>query len=303
MNLALRKIALILIVSFFIVAFLVSWFLFSHPQDNLILIKEGSNLSDIADQFKKKGIIKSSNLFVFFAQIMGKETGIKSGNYWLQEPESIFKLIKRLTKADFNLKMDKVVIFEGMTLNDIAEVFSKFNNFNKEEFLRITNEMEGYLFPDTYFVFPDISAEEVVKMMKKNFDKKAGEIDNPVLILASLIEKEVANPNDRRIVSGILWKRLEAGMPLQVDAVFAYIIEKTSSELTSEDLKINSPYNTYLYKGLPPTPICNPGLDAINAALNPQDSSYLYYLSDKFGNIHFAKTFEEHKFNKTKYLR
>ena len=120
--------------------------------------------------------------------------------------------------------------------------------------------------------------------------------------MASIIEKEVADYKDRRIVSGILWKRLKAGMPLQVDAVFPYIKGK-AGRVFFEDLKIDSPYNTYLYKWLPPTPICNPGLDAIDAARNPVESPYWYYLSDKKGITYFASTFDGHKINRAKYLR
>ena len=137
--------------------------------------------------------------------------------------------------------------------------------------------------------------------MRDNFKKKAGDVSKDIVIMASLIEKEVPDSDDRKIVSGILWKRLDIGMPLQVDAVFPYLTGRR--EILSDDLKIDSPYNTYLYKGLPPGPIANPGLDAIEAARNPKSSSYFYYLSGKDGKTHFAKTFAEHLKNKEKYLR
>jgi len=120
--------------------------------------------------------------------------------------------------------------------------------------------------------------------------------------MASIIEKESLNGDERQIVSGILWKRISLGMPLQVDATFLYINGKASAELTKDDLNIDSPYNTYRNKGLPPGPINNPGLDAIVAALYPKDSPYLYYLHDKKGKVHYAKTFNEHVANKRKYL-
>ena len=137
--------------------------------------------------------------------------------------------------------------------------------------------------------------------MRDNFQKKAGDVGQDTVIVASLIEKEVPDSNDRKIVSGILWKRLEIGMALQVDAVFPYITGKR--EVLLDDLKIDSLYNTYLYKGLPPGPIANPGLDAIDAARNPKETPYLYYFSGQDGNTHFAKTFAEHLRNKEKYLR
>jgi UPF0755 protein len=120
--------------------------------------------------------------------------------------------------------------------------------------------------------------------------------------MASLVEEETRTPADRRLVAGILWKRIKLGMPLQVDAVFPYINGKNTYEVTARDLKIDSPYNTYLYPGLPIAPIANPGLDSIKAAIEPAESPYLYYLSDRAGAMHYAKTFEEHKRNRELYL-
>lgn len=212
----------------------------------------------------------------------------------------------------------KITIPEGYSVKDIAEKFVGFKNFNKDNFLKIAGGKEGYLFPDTYFFTSLETEEEIIKKMESNFKEKAvpiltqgvnnrgssisSEIGS-VIIMASILEKEALTLEDKKIVSGILWKRLETGMLLQVDAVFVYIMGKKSSDLTLDDLKIDSPYNTYLYKGLPLAPICNPGIESIEAALNPTASSYWYYLSDKNLNIHFAKNFNEHKLNKAKYLR
>ena len=161
--------------------------------------------------------------------------------------------------------------------------------------------MEGYLFPDTYLFLPGAEMEQIIGTMTDNFKKKAGDIGQDIVIMASLIEKEVSDSGDRKIVSGILWKRLEIGMPLQVDAVFPYITGKR--EILSDDLKIDSPYNTYLYKGLPLGPIANPGLDAIISAMNPIETKYLFYISDKKGITHFAATLEDHNKNIEKYLK
>ncbi len=172
----------------------------------------------------------------------------------------------------------RITIPEGYNLEDIATKFRVFKNFDKENFLKIARE--GYLFPDTYFLTGRETEEDIIKIMEDNFKKRAGEVKPEILIMASLLEKESKISEERKIISGILWKRLEAGMPLQVDA-----------EL-----------DTYLYKELPSAPICNPGLDSIEAALNPVESEHWYYLHDKNGIIHYAKTFEEHKINKAKYL-
>jgi len=173
----------------------------------------------------------------------------------------------------------RITIPEGYNLEDIAAKLKVFKNFNRDNFLKIAKE--GYLFPDTYFLTGKETEKDVVKIMEDNFKKKVGQIEPKILIMASLLEKESKITEERKIISGILWKRLKAGMPLQVDA-----------EL-----------DTYRYTELPPDPICNPGLESIEAAKNPVESEYWYYLHDKNGVIHYAKTFEEHKVNKAKYLR
>jgi UPF0755 protein len=160
---------------------------------------------------------------------------------------------------------------------------------------------------------PWTTPDTVLNTLKKTFDQKIESLSDDILvskhslkeiiIMASLIEKEANGEEDRNIVSGILWKRIDKGIPLQVDAPFLYILGKESSELTRSDLAINSPFNTYKYKGLPPSPIGNPGLASIKAAISPKESPYLYYLHDKEGIIHYAKTFTEHQNNIKKYLK
>ncbi|MBI4691871.1 MAG: endolytic transglycosylase MltG [Candidatus Terrybacteria bacterium] len=186
-----------------------------------------------------------------------------------------FRYLKKLDQ--FPLLQVKVIIPEGYTVKDIAEKFNRFDNFNKENFLKIARE--GYLFPDTYFLGGSENEKEIIEKMENNFKAKIGEIKKEILTMASIIEKEAHDKEDRRIISGILWKRLNDGMLLQVDV-----------EL-----------DTYENKGLPPMPICNPGLDAVDAALNPVDSKYWYYLSDKNGVTHYAETFEKHKLNRVRY--
>ncbi|PIR69403.1 MAG: endolytic transglycosylase MltG [Candidatus Niyogibacteria bacterium CG10_big_fil_rev_8_21_14_0_10_46_36] len=174
--------------------------------------------------------------------------------------------------------------------------------------------LEGFLFPDTYFFPPGVTPEGVVHAMLENFDRKIvpdirAEIDQQgksfydVLIMASIIEREALNGDDGKIISGILWKRLASDYPLQVDAVLSYITGRGSFALSADDLDIDSPYNVYRRIGLPPTPISNPGIEAIEAALYPEETDYWYYLHDAEGRAHYARTFDEHKENKIKYLR
>lgn len=180
------------------------------------------------------------------------------------------------------VKLVRVTIPEGFNVRQIAERLNEAGLFSAEDFIKLAQKEEGFLFPDTYEFYGHAGPEEIILKMKENFERKVGpEVSRDVIIMASLLEEEAKHDGDWEIISGILWKRLEAGMALQVDA---------------------EP-GTYDYPGLPPGPISNPGLDAVDAALHPAASPYWYYLSDKAGNIHYARTFEEHKLNKEKYLR
>ena len=290
---------------FFVLAGFSGYFFLLAPKDfpsgAAITIEKGTGLAEISNKLKKEGLVKNKYAFALYARAFNKSKKIKYGKYLFNEPVSVFALTGRLAKGEFGFKPIKVTVTEGMTVKDISELFGGFENFNKEEFLEKTASLEGYLFPDTYLFLPGAETQQIIDTMTDNFKKKAGDIGKDIVIVASLIEKEVPDSGDRKIVSGILWKRLELGMALQVDAVFPYLTG--SRKVLLDDLKIDSPYNTYLYKGLPPGPISNPGLDAIEAARNLKESPYLYYLSGQDGKTHFAKTYEEHLRNKEKYLR
>lgn len=279
-----------------------------------IEIPDGYTLNAIADQLHDASVIRSPLLFKLAVQHYGKEHSIPSGAYMFKTPVSVIAIAKQMASGDHGMETLKITLPEGLTVSEMANVFSGvLPNFVSAVFLSDAKNSEGYLFPDTYFFFSTATSGEVLPALLENFQIKTASLKaeatalrknwSDVIVMASLIEEEAATPEDRRIVSGILWKRLEIGMRLQVDATFAYTIGKGSLELTVEDLKSDSPYNTYVIKGLPPTPIANPGLDAIVAALHPTLTPYLYYLSDKSGVMHYAKTFDEHKLGKARYLR
>lgn len=301
-----KKRIVVSVLVFLIVLFSIVWYFFFNtpsgfPKGAIVEVKSGSSLSTIAEKLEKEGIIKSSFSFKFLVKVSNKSKTIKSGEYLFKDPVSVFGVIARLAQGSFGFGTVKVFVPEGFANDDIANLFGEFKNFNKEEFLIKAKDFEGYLFPDTYLFLPSADENQIIKEMKENFFKKAGRVDRDIVIIASLIEKEVPKTEDRGLVSGVFWKRLEIGMPLQVDAVFPYITGR--NDVSLDDYKIKSPYNTYLNKGLPPGPISNPSLDAILAALNPKESSYLFYLSGKDGKTHFAKTYDEHLENKEKYLR
>ena len=284
---------------------------FDFPINKIITVQEGATLKETAVYFKQERLVRSSNLFDILIRYSGHEKEIKAGKYVFSRPISSVGLTRRLIKGDYGVPAVKITIPEGSTVKNINKIFAAkgFENFEIKE-----DGVEGYLFPDTYFFSPGATAEEAAEKMTENLKSKitpdlekaileSKRTFSQILTMASLIEKEAAKTEDRRIISGILWKRFDKKMLLQVDAAFVYAIGKNTYELTAEDLKIDSPYNTYKYIGLPPTPICNPGLDAISAAIFPETPPYWYYLSDKEGNIYYGKTFEEHKINKAKHLK
>ncbi|MDO8579700.1 MAG: endolytic transglycosylase MltG, partial [bacterium] len=223
----------------------------------------------------------------------------------------------RFSHSRYDLKNIRITIPEGFNSAEIAELFSKekkFTHFDAKEFVSLVAKYEGYLFPDTYLFLPNITADDVMDIMLSNYQKRietlAGEIKafgrpvKDVINMASIIEEEARTAETREIIAGILWKRFDQGMPLQVDSAFVFVNgKKRSSDLTLEDLKIDSPYNTYVNRGLPPTPISNPGLDAIRDTVHPIATKYYFYLSDDEGNMHYAVTHDEHVANKEKYLR
>ena len=284
------------------------------PKEKIFEIPDGYTLSKTASMLESKGIIRSALFLRAYVAIVKNNRPVISGFYLLPEKESLSVIAERIVAGEYRINRIKILVPEGLDAKDLEKSFvSAIPVFDGEKFLAMAKEEEGYLFPDTYFFFTIVKPEEVIETMRANFDAKIKPIADrikasglpfaDIVTMASIIERETVTPADRRIVSGILWKRIKLGMPLQVDAAFDYVNGKSTHALTMEDLRTDSPYNTYTNKGLPPGPICNPGLDAILAAAEPTKTPYLYYLSDKKGVIHYAKTFDEHKVNKVKYLR
>jgi UPF0755 protein len=270
--------------------------------EKIFVAKKGQGLFEVGENLEKEGLIKSKIFFDFYVLLIGKEKNLQAGKYFLSSSMNIPQIAQKIISGD--IAKIKVTIPEGFTVKEIEEKLG----------IKLAGEnLEGYLFPDTYYFPLDITGEEVVRIMRENFEKKiapykkeiekSGKTLQEIIIMASLIEKEVKTKEEKEIVSGILWKRLKNGIPLQVDATITYITGKKTTKIPKEDLKIDSPYNTYKYKGLPPGPICNPGLESILAALYPKDSDYWYYLSTPEGKTLFFKTLEEHNLAKAKYLK
>lgn len=281
----------------FFAFFVLGYFLFlsapnSFPNNKILQVEFGTSVRGLSLKLKQEHIIRSRVAFEAFVILYGGEKHIAQGDYLFENQTPVYDVARRMSTGDYNIDLVKVTIPEGFTVEQIAEAFSeKLINFNKQEFITDTRAKEGYLFPDTYFFLATDTEAEVLSHMNKNFKKKMepilkdiasfGKTEKEVIIMASLIEREAKGETDRGVISGILWKRLAVGMPLQVDA---------------------API-TYKEKGLPEHPISNPGLLAIVATIHPENSPYLYYLHDKNGIIHYARTFLEHEINISKYLK
>jgi len=284
----------------------------NFPIDAIVSVEQGSSLYILANKLYADSVIRSPFWFRAAAIAFGGERAMKAGEYYMPEPENTLAIAWRLLHGEFKLKSYRITIPEGFTTKKISTLFDdRFPFFDNELFESLVTE--GYLFPDTYFIQESATASSTITMLSKNFDKKisklmpevesSGRTLDEIIIMASILEGEAKTREDMAIVSDILWKRLKIGMPLQVDTSFVYVLGKSTKDLTLDDLKFDSPYNTYLFRGLPPTPISNPGLDSIYAALNPTPGPYLYFLTANDGTMHYSKTFEEHVAKKHKYLR
>lgn len=284
----------------------------TFPVETLVEVPSGFSVFEIATLLQNKNFIRSDLLFTVIVKIYKYDTFLQAGEYIFPVPLSTKELVSALISGEYEKPPLTIQFIEGTTGVEIVEVLEeKISSYNTSGSLSYFDESIGYLFPDTYFVKENITNEELVAIMKKNYERKTSSLDmasskfteEEIIILASIVEKEANDEESMRRVAGILIERLNIGMALQVDATFKYILDKTSAELTLEDLKTDSPFNTYTNRGLPPTPIANPGLTAIKAVLNPIVTNDLYFLTSIDGTFYYAETFYIHKQNKTRYLR
>ena len=305
-----------LLVTFSIMLFVMSRAPRNFPVDQRINIEQGSSLSEIADTLQDANAIRSRYAFITASSILGTASKLQAGDYKFEKPIPTLGVMRAIARGDHGDVSVRFTILEGSTLTDIARSLSSvLDSFNETTFINEAIPFNGYLFPDTYFVLPSATEQDIIEMMHDRFSEVLNEVGanrldtlsakelRDVAIMASIIEREAAGFDDAYIISGILWKRIKIGMPLQVDASFAYLFDKESSELTLSDLAYDSPYNTYKYAGLPPGPLGNPGKISLDAALNPADSPYLFYLHAPDGSVHYGRDHDEHVNNKNKYLR
>ncbi len=318
-NLLKTILKLVLSISLFFVFVILSMYFFVIKAPNfnppvVVTIEPGQSTGSVTRELKEKNVIRSSSFAETLVVFFGGSRKIHAGVYEFKEPQNIFSVVRRIVSGELGYTPVKLTVPEGTDAMTLALLIKqKFPNIDINQTKSSLVGKEGYLFPDTYFFAPFTDSVKIEEKMRKTFDEKlkpleekikqSGRSLEDVIILASILEEEVRTKEDMAMVADIMLRRMKMNMPLQVDCTLKYVLHKTSAELTITDLRTDGLYNTYTRKGLPPTPISNPGLASIEAALNPISNPFVFYLSDKDGITHFARTYEEHLQNKRKYLK
>lgn len=333
----------ILILAVFLISAFSYWRGINKPaledsQDQIFVVLSGESVKKIGENLFNADLIKSQFYFKIYVWQKDKQAELQAGEYLLNPSMPITEIVEILTKGRSLSKEKNIKIIEGWNIRDVDSYLADTGVILDGEFVEIAKKgirnyelgimefkflndapasasMEGYLFPDTYRIYQDSSAEDIIKKMLDNFDKKLtdemraeinkqGKTIYEIITTASVVEKEVRTLEDMKIVSGIFWDRIKYGQPLESCATLAYVLGVNKKQYTIEDTKVDSLYNMYQNKGLPPGPICNPGLSAIQAAVYPEFTDYNYFLSrPDTGETVFSKTFDEHNMNKAKYLK
>lgn len=290
----------------------------TNPDDKtsvLFTIENGENIRSIADRLQKQNLIRSPVAFFLLARFGTVADKIQAGEFRLTRSINMYEIADSLTHGTVDVQ---ITIPEGWRNSEIALKLAQVLSIPENEFLKAASE--GFMFPDTYLIPKEASASQVSKIFLENFNKKVTDRElnlsrqknltlEELINIASLVEREAKFDDDRPVIASVILNRLKIGMKLDIDATVQYALgyipaEKSwwKKELTLEDLEVDSPYNTYKNPGLPPTPIANPGLEAIVAVLQAPKTDYLYYIADSTGKSHFAVSFEEHARNIAKYL-
>lgn len=296
-----------------------------NATEKTFIITKGDGVRKISANLEKEGIISQDLTFMVYLKLSRLSSSIQAGEYKLSGSMSPLTIADILTKGRVSSK--KITIPEGWTIDDISTYLEKQGVARKSDFIAATQksynydfladkpvsqDLEGYLFPDTYQLSATANAEDIVKMMLDNFGQRltpsirasikgSGMSTYEVVTLASIVEREVSKPEDRKVVAGIFLNRLNTGMALESCATIQYILKSNEERFSYEQTRVESPYNTYIHAGLPMGPIGNPGTDSIQAVLFPEKTDYLYFFSAK-GTTYYSKTLEEHEAKIARYL-
>jgi len=283
---------------------------------SVFVVNQGDGLATIASRLQKHHLIRQQHVFIFYSYLLGLNKSLQAGSFRLSPSLSTRQVIDKLSQGNSHDYWFKIQA--GWRSSQIAANLPSDTPFSSSDFLLAVENYQGYLFPDSYLIPLDYDINQLIEVVIKNFNKKFSQAkqnttthldDYQVLILASLLEREAKLLENKKIIAGVLLNRLNIGMGLQVDATVQYardsqtLPDKYWQVLDKSDLLINSAYNTYKNRGLPPTPICHPGLDSLIAAFHPTDSEYFYYLTGNDGQMHYASSLNTHNLNVAKYLR
>ena len=289
-----------------------------------IHVQSDMSAQDIADTLKAEGFIQSTTWFRIVAKVTGQDNSLKEGEYIMDSHMSLQQMLGKLTSG--KSEAARLVIPEGYTVWQIAKAVAQLGTISEADFLaaakdtsqlypymqgnrsNVTFPTEGFLFPDTYFIPNNATAQDVVAMMLRNFDHRLTPAMKEKIAakhlsiyqfvtLASLVEKEAKFDADRPLIASVFLNRLQTHMKLQSDASISYAMGSHKAAYSIAETQYDSPYNTYMYEGLPPGAIGNPGLDSMNAILDAPQTSYLYFVADGEGHNYFATTYEDHMKN------
>jgi UPF0755 protein len=308
------------------------WYLFCLciPSGTGTIIRDvsfpsGSGIRKLAADLKSGGLIRSSWHFVLLTRLRGKAHNLKAGEYRFNDAMTPYEILNKIVSGDVDYR--KFSLPEGYSIYQAAELLEQKGYFKSDDFLSKCRDsellkrfglegrsVEGYLYPATYNLFRNGSEEQLIEQMVAQFEKKYATLSpssntdtrlsrNEVVILASVIEKEAVSPEEKPLISSVFHNRLRIGMPLQSDPTAVYGVRAFSGKVSKADIKRQSPYNTYLNRGLPPGPIGNPGAEALQAALTPAATDYFYFVARRDGTHQFSRTLDEHNQAVNRYLR
>jgi len=276
-----------------------------YSKTSLVTIEQGVTAQQVAELLEQEGLISSKNYFLFLLRLRGGHRKIKAGIYEIDSKESTWRIISKLVLG--KSKKIKLTVPEGFTVRQIAQLIEQKGLGEKDRFLEIVEErkLEGYLFPETYFVDYDASGEEIIGIMVDQFNKvftkemkergkKFKFTKRDTVILASIIEKEAVKDEERPLISAVFHNRLKKRWYLESCATVQYALGEHKEKLTYKDVKVDSLYNTYIHFGLPPGPICNPGLAAIKATLYPAQTDLMFFVTKGEGTHRFSKYYQKH---------
>lgn len=279
----------------------------------IFVVNKGEGVREIANHLKAQKLIKDPIVFFLFTRVQGLDKQIQAGDFRINPSMNAQEIANNLTHGILDIW---ITVPEGQRALEIAQSLKEKIPGYKSTWDDILVQNEGYLFPDTYLIPKDADINFIINLFKNNFKNKYSTLDasktrltkEQIVIVASLVEREAKNDTDRALVASVILNRLDIGMKLDIDATVQYALGYQADEkrwwkkgLTSDDLKINSSYNTYKVAGLPPTPISNPGLASLNAVINPANTNYLFYMTDAKGVNHYAENISQHNENIKKF--